>query len=184
MTGQSTKVSAIIMAGGLGTRFWPVSRRAKPKQFLSIADNGESLLQATARRVAPIAEGGQPLVMANAAHVSLIKEQLPAARIVTEPVGRNTAACIGLAAVHVRKLGLNPVMVVLPSDHSVRDEAALLDALRHAAQLASSQDVLVTVGLKPESPHTGYGYIQRGAQLQAGAYKVARFFEKPSLERA
>lgn len=176
---------AVIMAGGQGTRFWPLSRVKRPKQFLSVNEDGESLIQATVRRVEPLFGKESVRVVAHAGLHSLIEEHVPGVRIYDEPSARNTAACIGLCAVHaLAQSGGDPVMVVLPADHAVRDEASLRSTLSEAVSVAQSQDVLVTIGIPPTEPHTGYGYIKRGKGLSGRAYRVERFFEKPSFERA
>jgi mannose-1-phosphate guanylyltransferase len=182
----SAKTLAVILAGGQGSRFWPLSRSAKPKQFLSISENGESLIQSTARRVSPLVGSENVRVIAHSGLHSLIKEHVPAAQILQEPSARNTAACIGLAAVYalVESPEIDPVMVVLPADHAVKDEERLREALSEAIRSAAADDVLVTIGIPPTSPHTGYGYIKRGETLSGRAYRVERFYEKPSLERA
>jgi mannose-1-phosphate guanylyltransferase len=125
-------------------------------------------------------------VIAHSGLHHLIKEHVPSVKILREPSARNTAACIGLAAVYalVEAPKVDPVMVVLPADHAVKDEGRLLEALSEAVRNAETHDVLVTIGIPPTTPHTGYGYIKRGASLSGRAYKVERFFEKPSLERA
>lgn len=182
----ASRTIAVVLAGGQGSRFWPLSRGAKPKQFLSIAENGESLIQSTVRRIEPLVGGDGVRVIAHPGLHALIQEHVPNARIVSEPSARNTAACIGLAAVHalVETPGEDPVLVVLPADHAVKDEGRLQNALREAITQASQGDVLVTIGIPPTEPHTGYGYIKRGAAVSGRAFKVERFFEKPSIERA
>jgi mannose-1-phosphate guanylyltransferase len=183
---SGTKTLAVILAGGQGSRFWPLSRSAKPKQFLSMTDNGESLIQSTVRRIQPLVRSEDVRVIAHSGLHPLIKEHVPSVSIIREPSARNTAACIGLAAVHalVESPKVDPVMVVLPADHAVKDEARLRDALDEAARNAADHDVLVTIGIPPTTPHTGYGYIKRGSLISGRAYRVERFFEKPSLERA
>jgi len=175
-----------VLAGGQGSRFWPMSRSARPKQFLSIKENGESLIQWTVRRVQEVVGPDNVWVISNPALVGLITEHVPRARIVCEPVARNTAPCIGLAAVHalVHSSGIDPVMVVLPADHAVRDEEKLRAAIREGVHQARTSNVLVTIGIPPTHPHTGYGYIKRGSLLAGRTYRVQRFFEKPNLERA
>lgn len=177
---------AVVLAGGQGSRFWPLSRGAKPKQFLSIAENGESLIQSTVRRVEPLVGKEGVRVIAHPGLHGLIKEHVPSAKIVSEPSARNTAACIGLAAVNalVEFKGEDPVLVVLPADHAVKDEARLRNALSEAIANAAQSDSLVTIGIPPTEPHTGYGYIKRGAALSGRAFRVERFYEKPSIERA
>jgi len=183
---SGTKTLAVILAGGQGSRFWPLSRSAKPKQFLSMTDNGESLIQSTVRRIQPLVRSEDVRVIAHSGLHPLIKEHVPSVSIIREPSARNTAACIGLAAVHalVESPKVDPVMVVLPADHAVKDEARLRDALAEAVRNAAEHDVLVTIGIPPTTPHTGYGYIKRGGLISGRAYRVERFFEKPSLERA
>ncbi len=183
---QEKAALVVVMAGGQGSRFWPVSRVARPKQFLSISENGESLIQATVRRVKPLVADDRVWVLSNTGLVSLIAEHVPSAHVVCEPVARNTAACVGLAAVHalVRFKGEDPVLVVLPADHAIRDDTKLRSALREGIQIAEQRDVLVTIGIPPAYPHTGYGYIQRGSAISGRVSKVERFYEKPSLDRA
>ncbi len=175
----------VILAGGQGTRFWPISRMDRPKQFLSISNSGESLIQSTARRVSALSSDKGLHVVTNVAHIPLIKEHIPQARIMVEPVGRNTAAAIGYAAVVLAKqIGGDPVCVFLPADHAVGDEARLRETLSEAIALAAEQDALVTVGVKPNAPNTAYGYIRKGTPVKGNAFKVQRFYEKPNLDRA
>ena len=177
------QVQVTILAGGQGARFWPISRMRRPKQFLSISSNGESLIQATARRVRDLGTVA-PLIVTNAMHEALIREQVPDAAVLAEPIGRNTAASIGLAALQVRRRDPQTVMVVLPADHAFKREAELLHTLREAVAIAAAEDLLVTIGVPPAYPHTGYGYIKRSAALKGNGYLVGRFYEKPNLERA
>jgi mannose-1-phosphate guanylyltransferase len=138
----------VIMAGGQGTRFWPISRMEKPKQFLSInAASGESLIQATSRRVIELSNN-PPLVVSNILHESLVKQHLPNADLLLEPVAKNTAASIGLAAIYLRKKDKDAVMVVLPADHAVSNEQALRETLSDAIALATEHEVMVTIGGK------------------------------------
>lgn len=182
------KLFVVIMAGGSGTRFWPVSRQARPKQFLALGKTAESLIQATARRVQPLlsnGENGALLVVTNNELATQVRQHVPNAEIISEPYGRSTAASIGLAALTISSANPEGVMIVLPADHSISDEDALREVLTRAVEVARTQDALVTLGIKPESPNTAYGYIQRGEATTAeGAYRVARFFEKPNVERA
>lgn len=177
-------IRVVILAGGQGTRFWPISRTRKPKQFLSISPSGESLIQMTARRIQPLLNGSALFIVTNSLHQELTKEHVPKAEVLAEPIGRNTAASIGLAAIYARRSGQDPVLVILPADHAVKSEENLVKTLRSAVEIAANKDVLVTIGVKPTLAHTGYGYIKRGTQIDQGAYKVARFYEKPNLERA
>lgn len=174
----------VVLAGGQGSRFWPISRLKQPKQFLSISDSGESLLQATVRRVTPLASDKDVWVLSNELLQPLVAQHCPTVRVICEPVARNTAACIGFAAIHASIEDPNTVMVILPADHAVGDEEALRIILKDAIAVARHEDYLVTVGVTPTHPHTGYGYIKRGAPVGGRAYRVDRFFEKPSYERA
>ena len=178
------QVVTVILAGGQGARFWPISRMARPKQFLSISESGESLIQATARRVEPLAGPKNLMVITNILHEPLIREHVPTATVISEPFKRNTAAAIGLAALYVRRRDKNAVMVSLPADHAVKDEAKLIKTLRQAVALASEQETLVTIGIEPTGPNTAYGYIRRGAKISDRAFQVARFYEKPNADRA
>lgn len=186
---QSTvPIWAVVLAGGQGSRFWPISRQRRPKQFLSISSSGESLLQATVKRVRPLTGGrdnsGGLLIVTNCMHEKLVRQHVPAARIVSEPSAKNTAASIGLAAVYLEVQAPKSVMLVLPADHAVSNAEKLRETLMKAARLAQQRDLLVTIGVAPLAPVTAYGYIKRGNQLASGVYQVGRFFEKPNQERA
>lgn len=179
-------VRAIILAGGQGSRFWPLSRAALPKQFLSLGDSGESLIQATVRRVVPLVGEANMRVVANRNLEPLIRKHVPNSKVICEPMAKNTAACIGLAAVHAlaESPGRDPVLIVLPADHAIKDDARLRSALSEAVERARAAEALVTIGIPPTRPHTGYGYIKKGKALGGRSFTVERFFEKPSLERA
>lgn len=184
---MSAPLRSVILAGGQGARFWPVSRLRRPKQFLSVSSDGESLIASSARRAERLSGRKNVLIITNVLHKAEVTEHVPYARILCEPVGRNTAASIGLAAVALRREGGDPVMVILPADHAVESEDLLIEALREGAALAQARDLLVTIGIPPTRPHTGYGYICRGAKIPGAGdrcFEVARFYEKPSLERA
>jgi len=176
----------VILAGGQGSRFWPLSRASLPKQFLSLGDSGESLIQATVRRILPLVGGDNVAVVANPGLQPLIQEHVPKVRMICEPMAKNTAACIGLAAVtaQVARPDEDPVLVVLPADHAIRDDEKLRAALREAIDRAREERVLVTIGIPPTRPHTGYGYIKKGRLIEGRSFCVERFFEKPSIERA
>ena len=179
------ELQPVLLSGGSGTRLWPLSREAYPKQFLPLVGD-DTLLQATWRRVAPLSSAA-PLVVANEEHRFLVAEQLrvigaPQARIVLEPVGRNTAPAIAAAALIASADGGDPLLLVLPSDHVVRDPDAFRAAVRAAAPAAEA-GALVTFGIVPQAPETGFGYIQaeRGGE---GVRKVLRFVEKPDAATA
>ncbi len=176
----------VVLAGGQGSRFWPLSRCSRPKQFLPMGGGEESLIQATVRRILPLVEAERVLVVASDRLLPLVRQHVPDAGVIVEPDARNTAACIGLSAVAAtaRNPKEDPVLVILPADHAVADEESLRRALQEAISVAREGDSLVTIGIPPTSPHTGYGYIKRGELVSGRAYHVDRFFEKPSLQRA
>ncbi|HHW4679547.1 MAG TPA: mannose-1-phosphate guanylyltransferase/mannose-6-phosphate isomerase [Xylella sp.] len=174
----------VILSGGSGTRLWPLSREAYPKQFLPLVGN-DSMLQATWRRAAPVA-AHSPIVVANEEHRFIAAEQLqhlgvhPSA-ILLEPIGRNTAPAIAVAALEATHAGNDPLLLVLPSDHVIRDETAFQAAV-HVAAKAAGQDKLVTFGITPNTPEIGYGYIK--ATGNGTMRLVERFIEKPDLVAA
>jgi mannose-1-phosphate guanylyltransferase len=181
---------AVIMAGGVGSRFWPESRLAKPKQFLNLIGE-KTMLQSTVDRILPLIPIEQILVITNADYTDLVKEQLPdlpASNIIGEPVGRNTAPCIALASVVASELDPDPTLIVLPSDHYIRDEKEFRRVLATAAEKATTEEVLITVGIRPNRPETGYGYIQinenNGASQEDEFCMVKTFAEKPDLQTA
>ncbi len=179
------------MAGGRGARFWPLSRRARPKQCLSF-DGGPSLLQQTVARLSPWIPLERVLVVTGPDMAELVHAQLPSlptGNLLVEPSARNTAPAIGWAAVEVtRRAGEDGVCVVLPSDHAIRRPAVLREALQAAEAAARSSGALVTLGLRPDRPATGFGYLERGpvrfTEAGCAIHEVARFVEKPPLERA
>lgn len=181
----------VIMAGGRGTRFWPRSRRSMPKQCLAVA-GGRTLVQRTVDRVLPICPVEQVLVVTTAEMVDAVREQLPelpAANLLVEPEGRNTAPCVGWAAVEVgRRGGGGAVMVVLPADHLIADEAEFRDVVTAAAAAARDTGALCTIGVTPSRPETGFGYLQLAGELGAwesrAVLRVECFVEKPDLATA
>lgn len=174
------------MAGGSGTRLWPLSRESYPKQFLTLAGD-DSMLQATIARL----EGLQvalPLVICNEAHRFLVAEQLRqidalGGNILLEPAGRNTAPAVALAALRATATGDDPLLLVLAADHLIQDAAAFRAAVQHAQPLAEAGK-LVTFGIVPKTPETGYGYIRRGEAVNESAWQVGAFVEKPALDLA
>lgn len=182
---------AVVMAGGRGARFWPLSRRARPKQCLSL-DGGPSLLQQTVARLQPWIPADRVLVVTGPDMAALVADQLPdlpAANLLVEPTARNTAPAIGWAAAEVaRRAGDDAVCVVVPSDHAIRRPKVLLEALQAAEAAAQRSGALVTLGLRPDRPATGFGYLERGplrfADAGLAVHDVARFVEKPPLEQA
>ncbi len=177
----------VILAGGAGTRFWPLSRKMHPKQLMSVF-GGKSMLQRTVERVLPLRPKGI-MIVTNALQAAEATAQLAYLKdapieIIAEPVGRNTAPAIGLAAVLIARDDPKAVMAVLPADHYIADEEGFRATLRRAEEEAG-QDCLVTLGIKPDRPETGYGYIEADQTLSgAGSYRVRRFVEKPALEKA
>lgn len=182
------KKTALIMAGGRGERFWPKSRANLPKQFLSLTDDGKTMIQLTVERIRDLVELEDIYIATNRRYKNLILEQLlgiPEENILCEPVGKNTAPCIGLGAVHMEKKYGDAVMMVLPSDHLMKEQGIFLDTLKEACEIAIKDENLVTVGITPNYPETGYGYIKFNPQVKEGhAYAVDRFVEKPAIELA
>lgn len=183
-------IHGIIMAGGSGTRFWPHSRRNRPKQLLNIAGR-ETMIRATVDRIAPVIPYDRIMIVTGSTHMDEIKHELPelnSNQIVAEPMGRNTAPCIALAAYKLVKEDPQAIMVVLPADHLVGKESEFRDAIALAAGLAGQGEYLITFGIVPNRPETGYGYIRLG-DLKFGngskaVFKVSRFVEKPDLTTA
>lgn len=180
--------TALIMAGGRGERFWPKSRKNMPKQFLSLTDDGKTMIQLTVERISPMVKIEDVYVATNKDYKSLVLEQLPGLpeqNVLCEPVGRNTAPCIGLGAMHIAKKYDDAMMFVFPSDHLIKFNKMFIRTLQDACDVAKKDDNLVTIGIVPDYPETGYGYIKFDSQISDGnAYKVERFVEKPSLEVA
>jgi len=180
------KICAIIMAGGRGERFWPLSRKEKPKQFLSLTGDGKTMIQLTFNRFNPLVEPENIYVVTNEMYKDLVSEQLPempSENILCEPCGKNTAPCIALAAAVVSKKHDNSVMIVLPSDHMIQNEVLFIETLKKAILAAEKGENLVTIGIKPTYPETGYGYI-KFKDSENSAFEVERFVEKPDLATA
>jgi mannose-1-phosphate guanylyltransferase/mannose-1-phosphate guanylyltransferase/mannose-6-phosphate isomerase len=179
----TTPIHPVILCGGSGTRLWPVSRTTRPKPFLPLV--GETtLFEQAVLRVSGNEDFAAPVVVAGSAHCDLIEQQLAGlgtsgTRLIVEPAGRNTAPAIALAAARLPGDG---IMLVCPSDHHIADPHAFQEAARAAAALAR-EDWLVSFGIAPERPETGYGYLHRGEALPGG-YRIAQFVEKPDLETA
>lgn len=181
---------AVILAGGRGTRFWPRSRKRTPKQLLDIVSQ-KTMLRETADRLQPLFPPKRLWVVTNDEQAAAIRRELvsvPRAQILAEPVGRNTAAAIGLTAIHLAKKYGDALMAVLPADHYIRDAVRYRKIVSAALKLASTPGNLVVLGIPPTRPETGFGYIERGApirvKLGVPAYAVERFTEKPDLKRA
>jgi mannose-1-phosphate guanylyltransferase len=171
---------AVILAGGSGTRFWPLSRAKKPKQFLPLVPQ-RTLLAETFARVAPVSS--RIWVVCGQDHADMVRAEVPQARVIVEPKAKNTAPAIALACKTVSSEDAGAVLVVLPSDHHVANPEAFQAALKLAATACQNGD-LVTLGIKPTRPETGYGYLRRGAEKAPGVYAVEAFVEKPDAATA
>ena len=189
MTDSDRKIFSVIMAGGSGTRFWPASRKQRPKQLLALTGT-RSLIQQTVDRMGPLTPADRVLIVTGASHAAAVGEQLgqlPEGRIIAEPMARNTAAAAGLAAAWVAAKAPEAVCLVLPADHLITDESLFLATMRRAVKAARDEDVLVTLGLTPRFPATGFGYIETGPvrdETPPQLCQVAAFHEKPDLDRA
>lgn len=182
------KVTALIMAGGKGERFWPRSRKNNPKQFLCLTGDGKTMIQQTVERIKPLVNVEDIYISTNKSYKALVKKQLPEIpdeNILCEPIGRNTAPCIGLGAVHVRKKYGDAVMMVLPSDHQIKYKGMFINVLQEAVKIAEEEKNLVTLGITPNAPETGYGYIKFNPDVVNGrAFAVDCFVEKPDSAKA
>jgi mannose-1-phosphate guanylyltransferase len=186
-------VYAVIMAGGVGSRFWPRSREKTPKQLLEIIGTG-TMIQNTVKRISDIIEPQNIFIVTNKVQQHLLSQQLPhipEKNIIIEPIGRNTAPCIGLAALFIRRKDPDAVMVVLPADHVIQKEEGFRSVLRLAIWVAYESGHLITVGIQPTRPETGYGYIQvvdeedtSNPYFSRGVYRVKTFAEKPNRQTA
>jgi len=181
---------AVIMAGGKGARFWPRSRERMPKHLLDILGE-RTIIRETVDRIRPLVPAERTLIVTGRSHAAELIHQLPEIppeNILIEPVGRNTAPCIGLAALHILKRVPDAVMLVLPSDHRIGDEVVFRRVLQAAAGTALQGDPLVTIGIRPTGPETGYGYIEQGELVSKSGsdeiYRVRSIREKPPREQA
>lgn len=178
------------MAGGVGSRFWPMSRKDHPKQFIDILGTGETLIQSTLRRLKPVCPVENIFVVTNEDYISLVAKQLPdlpAENILSEPSRKNTAPCIAYASYKIRNINPDAVCLVAPSDHLITNEAEYVSVLEKAFAFASHNDALLTLGIKPSRPDTGYGYIQFDTTADYESRQIKRvktFTEKPNLELA
>lgn len=183
-------ITSVLMAGGKGERFWPKSRTNLPKQFLNISGN-KSMIQQSIARLERFMDISQIFIVTNGLYAELIKAQvphLPHENIIIEPVGRNTAPCIGLASIIIEERFPDSTMIVLPSDHIIENEDGFVQILKTAVQVAEDQESLVTLGIQPSYPETGYGYIESTSQMEIvndlEVLKVNKFVEKPDLLKA
>lgn len=180
---MSKNTYAAIMAGGIGSRFWPASRTAKPKQFLDILGIGKTLIQATYERFLKICPKENIFILTHTDYIGLIKQQLPDitdAQILTEPARKNTAPCIAYSAFKINKINPDANIIVAPSDHIILDEAEFVRISENAIDFVSKNNALCTLGIRPTRPDTGYGYIQYFEKENSkGIHKVKTFTEKP-----
>lgn len=184
------KTTAVIMAGGRGERFWPKSRNSRPKQFLALTKDGETMIRKTVKRLLPLVDAEDIFIVTNSAYIGLVHDQLPdipKENILAEPCARNTAPCIAFAAAVIGRKYEDAVMLVLPSDHLIGYEELYTNTLKKAIKVCLEGKNLVTIGITPDYPETGYGYINFTSQTSdiiPDAYKVKRFVEKPDLTTA
>jgi len=178
---------AVIMAGGVGSRFWPLSKEVLPKQFLDLLGTGQSLLQKTYERLAAIVPEQNIFILTNESYETLVKENLPAIserQIVLEPDMRNTAPCILLSALKIQKENPHASMIVAPSDHWIENEKEFEKDVNTAFKVSAKENIIMTLGIQPDFPHTGYGYIKYDPKDSNKVKKVIKFTEKPDYETA
>jgi mannose-1-phosphate guanylyltransferase len=177
----------VIMAGGIGSRFWPSSRKKKPKQFLDILGLGKTFLQLTFERFADVCPPSNVFIVTNLEYKAIIKEQLPQLtdqQILTEPSRNDTAPCITYAAMKIRKINPDANFVVAPSDHMILKEEQFVRRINEGLEFVANNKALLTLGIQPNNPNTGYGYIHFDNNSAAPFFKVHQFTEKPNLENA
>ena len=183
---MNNNIFVVLMAGGVGVRFWPYSRNSKPKQFLDVLGTGKTLLQSTMDRFLPVCPVENIYVVTHDEHADLVRQQLPQLspnQVLAEPMRKNTAACIGYASYKIAQKNPDAIIVVTPSDHLILNEVEFQDVIKKASDQAKSQDKLITLGITPSRPETGYGYIQFHTE-KTFAKKVKTFTEKPELSLA
>ena len=178
----------LIMAGGIGSRFWPVSKKSFPKQFIDIMGTGESLIKQTYTRFTHVVPTENIFIVTNLTYVSLVQEHIPEidiSRILCEPMAKNTAPCIALSNLHIAKNNPDAICLVAPSDHLISNEIAFIETAKRAMEFAAKSQSLVTLGITPTRPDTGYGYIQFNPKVnESGLFKVKTFTEKPTEDIA
>lgn len=184
---MNTNYYAVLMAGGVGSRFWPVSTTEYPKQFHDMLGTGTTLIQKTFQRLNQFVPTENILILTNERYNDLVLEQLPKVKqdqVVLEPTMRNTAPCILYAALKIQKKNPNAVMIVAPSDHWIEDEAAFAEDVKTCFSRCETEEVLCTLGITPTFPNTGFGYIEYEKEAAPGIKKVRQFREKPDYETA
>ena len=183
-------IHCVIMAGGIGSRFWPLSRTSRPKQFIDILGTGQTLLQQTFSRMSRICPPENITIVTSQIYQTLVLEQLPLIsddQVILEPMRRNTAPCVSFANYKIKQKNPNAIVIVAPSDHLILNEDKFVETINSAIGFASKNNALITLGIKPNRPETGYGYIQVGPsvdKLTPNLKKVKTFTEKPNLELA
>lgn len=185
-----SRLYSVVIAGGSGTRFWPLSRQETPKQLLSIGSHKQTLIQSTISRINSLISFERTYIVTNPSQAEPINLQLLSMtgaswdkQLIIEPEAKNTAPAIGLAALYLKQIDPEAIMVVLPSDHIIKKNRNFHKAVIQAAKI-SEEGYLVTIGIKPDKPETGYGYIKRGERIKQGAYTVSEFREKPDKDKA
>jgi len=184
---QNKNYYAILMAGGVGSRFWPVSTESFPKQFHDMLGTGDTLLQKTFQRLNKLIPTENIFILTNEKYNDLVLQQLPEVKqrqVVLEPAMRNTAPCILYASLKIQKENPDAVMIVAPSDHWIEDETAFTQNVQQAFQFCEQNDALMTLGIKPTFPNTGYGYIECGNNTEENISEVIQFREKPDYDTA
>ncbi|MBD2867958.1 mannose-1-phosphate guanylyltransferase [Paenibacillus arenilitoris] len=183
-------ITCVIMAGGKGERFWPKSRTNLPKQFLNISGN-KSMIQQSIERLELLIDISKIFIVTNELYAELLKAQiphLPHENIIIEPVGRNTAPCIGLASILIEERYPDSTMIVMPSDHIIQNDTGFIEILKTAVKVANDNGNIVTLGIEPAYPETGYGYIESTGVNEpvndVNVYRVNKFVEKPDIEKA
>lgn len=186
-----TPTYCVIMAGGIGSRFWPLSKTSRPKQFIDILGTGETFIQQTYRRFRKVCDPQNYLIVTNAIYKDLVLEQLPELnedQVLCEPLRRNTAPCIAYACHRIKSQHENANIIVAPSDHLITNETEFITQIQRGIDFTSKNDVLLTLGIKPSRPETGYGYIQKAESVDFNnadnLFKVKTFTEKPKLKMA
>lgn len=184
---MNTNNYLIVMAGGIGSRFWPMSTKETPKQFIDILGTGKTMIQQTVGRFGDIVPIENVFIVTNKIYKDIIQEQLPGisdSQVLLEPCMRNTAPCIAYAAYKISKRNPDANIVVAPSDHLITDESGFQEVIKKGLDFVGNNDALLTLGIQPHRPETGYGYIQADSAVEGGMNKVAAFKEKPSLDVA
>lgn len=184
---QNKNNYVVIMAGGVGSRFWPLSTQSLPKQFLDLLGTGQTLIQKTYERLSKVVPQENIFILTNKRYAELVKTELPEVtnrQIVLEPAMRNTAPCILLSVLKIRKENKNACVMIAPSDHWIEDEEEFVQEIEDSFQICATNNDIMTLGVEPTFPHTGYGYIKYNKEEESFIKKVEKFTEKPDYETA